>query len=103
MHNMAVRQNESVRCEDETRTGPAMFSLMKDFDFNDSRADSLSRRDYGFRIGIEQRRICDHVSELMPEAKFCKQALLMRQLNDVVVIADPALLKFVQDVGHRAQ
>lgn len=72
MNDMTVRQNEPVRRKYEAGTGSTPSRGMMDFDFDDGGANTLSRRDYGFRVGIEQRRIGDHASELMPQTELCK-------------------------------
>src|ERR1051326_2363660 len=66
MDDVTVRQNETVRRKDKTRSTAARFlwhariisasivCCLLYFDIDDRRAHALGRRDYGSRIGIQQ-------------------------------------------------
>jgi hypothetical protein len=53
MHHMAVRQNETVRRENESRTGPATPPVVLDLHFDDRRTDTLRGSNNRFGISIE--------------------------------------------------
>ena len=54
MNDVAVREDEPIGREHETRTGSAAFSLLADLNVDDSRTYTLGSRNDSFGISIEQ-------------------------------------------------